>query len=112
LRYGQLAVNAGVHGTGLGAPRLMDALLRTAQAAETVGAWALLVHAKDEGAKAFYGHFTFEADQTDNSHCMPAPRFSSSSAVPHRSFNSSSRLAGTSAGTVTVQLNIHNQDEK
>jgi hypothetical protein len=39
---------------------LKDAILRVLGAAEGVGIRALLVHAKDEGAKAFYQHFNFE----------------------------------------------------
>ena len=49
---------------------LEDALLRTAQAANTVGARALLVHAKDDAAKAFYEHFNFEASPSDPYHLL------------------------------------------
>ena len=49
----RLAVDASAHGQGSGAALLKDALMRTAQAAHTIGARALLVHTKD--AKAFYG---------------------------------------------------------
>jgi hypothetical protein len=34
-------------------------------AADTIGARALLVHAKDDGARAFYEHFTLEASPSD-----------------------------------------------
>jgi hypothetical protein len=47
-----------------------DALLRTAQAAETIGARALLVHAKDGEARAFYEHFTFQVSPSDPYHLM------------------------------------------
>jgi hypothetical protein len=47
---------------------LKDALLRTATAAATIGARALLVHAKDEQAKSFYEHFGFEPSPTDPLH--------------------------------------------
>ncbi len=60
----RLAVDASIHGKGVGS-LLKDALLRTAQAAETIGARALLVHAKDDEARAFYEHFTFEASPSD-----------------------------------------------
>jgi len=66
----RLAVEAAVHGQGLGAALLKDALLRTAQAADTVGARSLVVHAKDDTAKAFYEHFNFEASPTDPYHLL------------------------------------------
>lgn len=66
----RLAVDVSVHGKGLGAALLKDALLRTAQAADTIGARALLVHAKDDSAKAFYEHFTFEASPSDPYHLL------------------------------------------
>jgi GNAT superfamily N-acetyltransferase len=66
----RLAVDVSVHGRGLGAALLKDALRRTAQAAETIGARALLVHAKDDNAKAFYEHFTFEPSPSDPYHLL------------------------------------------
>ena len=71
----RLAVDASVHGKGLGSALLKDALLRTAQAADTIGARALLVHAKDDTAKddtakAFYEHFTFQASPSDPYHLL------------------------------------------
>jgi hypothetical protein len=45
-------------------------LLRTAQAAETIDARALLVHAKDDEARAFYEHFNFEASPSDLYHLL------------------------------------------
>jgi GNAT superfamily N-acetyltransferase len=66
----RLAVDGSVHGKGLGAALLKDALLRTAQAADTIGARALLVHAKDDDAKAFYEHFEFEPSPSDPYHLV------------------------------------------
>jgi GNAT superfamily N-acetyltransferase len=66
----RLAVDASAHGKGLGAALLKDALLRTAQAADTIGARALLVHAKDDSAKAFYEHFAFEPSPSDPYHLL------------------------------------------
>ncbi len=66
----RLAVDASVHGKGLGSALLKDALLRTAQAADAIGARALLVHAKDDSAKAFYEHFAFEASPSDPYHLL------------------------------------------
>jgi len=57
----RLAVDSTKQGQGLGSALLKDAILRTLAAAETVGVRALLVHAKDAAAKAFYEHYDFEA---------------------------------------------------
>lgn len=51
---GRLAVHEQWGGMGIGSGLLKDALLRCAQAAEIVGGRALLCHAIDENAKAFY----------------------------------------------------------
>ncbi len=56
----RLAVDKGEQGTGLGKALLKDALGRIAQAADIVGARAVLVHAIDGPAKKFYQHFDFE----------------------------------------------------
>ncbi len=66
----RLAVYISTHGKGLGGALLKDALLRTAQAADTIGARALLVHAKDDRAKAFYEHFCFEPSPSDPYHLL------------------------------------------
>jgi len=56
----RLAVDKDEKGTGLGKALLKDALTRIAQAADIVGARAVLVHAIDEEARSFYEHFDFE----------------------------------------------------
>jgi GNAT superfamily N-acetyltransferase len=56
----RLAVDKDERGTGLGKALLKDALRRIAQAADIVGARAVLVHAIDQQAKKFYEHFDFE----------------------------------------------------
>jgi GNAT superfamily N-acetyltransferase len=66
----RLAVDMSLHGKGIGSALLKDALIRTAQAADTIGARALLVHAKDEAAKAFYEHFNFEPSASDPYHLL------------------------------------------
>ncbi len=64
----RLAVDTGERGQGLGAGLLKDALLRTVQAAEIAGLRAMLVHAKDDDAKAFYQKFGFEPSPIDAYH--------------------------------------------
>lgn len=66
----RLAVDRSVQRQGLGAALLKDALVRTAGAAATVGARALLVHAKDSDAKAFYESFDFEPSPSDPCHLL------------------------------------------
>src|SRR5258708_3013416 len=56
----RLAVDKSEQGSGLGKALLKDALARIAQAADIVGARAVLVHAIDEAARKFYEHFDFE----------------------------------------------------
>ena len=56
----RLAVDKDEKGTGLGKALLKDALTRIVQAADIVGARAVLVHAIDEEARSFYEHFDFE----------------------------------------------------
>jgi GNAT superfamily N-acetyltransferase len=67
---GRLAVDRGQKGKGLGRALLLDALMRTAQAADTIGIRAMLVHAIDEEAKRFYLHFNFEVAPVDPMHLM------------------------------------------
>jgi GNAT superfamily N-acetyltransferase len=64
----RLAVDTTVRGSGLGKGLLRDALLRIAQAADSIGGRAVLVHAKHDRAKAFYEHFGFEPSPIDSFH--------------------------------------------
>jgi GNAT superfamily N-acetyltransferase len=66
----RLAVDASLQGKGIGPALLKDALVRTAKAADTIGARALLVHAQDDNAKGFYEHFTFEPSPSDPYHLL------------------------------------------
>ncbi len=66
----RLAVDVTVQGHGLGAFLLADAMGRSLAAAESIGVRALLVHAKDESARAFYERFGFVASPTDPLHLM------------------------------------------
>jgi GNAT superfamily N-acetyltransferase len=61
----RLAVDRTVQGHGLAAWLLRDAMLRTLSAADAVGIRVLLVHAIDDGARAFYERHGFEASPTD-----------------------------------------------
>jgi GNAT superfamily N-acetyltransferase len=51
---GRLAVDSAWTGRGIGSGLLKDAVLRSMQAAELIGVRALLCHALDQEAKAFY----------------------------------------------------------
>jgi len=57
----RLAVDHREQGQGLGAALLKDALLRAYAGAEIIGGRALLVHAIDEDALAFYRKYGFES---------------------------------------------------
>ena len=60
----RLAVDRQYSGLGLGAALLRDALLRSFQLSKSVGARAVLIHARDEAARTFYEH---------NADCFPSP---------------------------------------
>ena len=64
----RLAADRTEHGRGLGRALLKNALIRTAEAAEIAGIRALLVHAKNDEARAWYGALEFEPSPTDPSH--------------------------------------------
>jgi len=66
----RLAVDLEVQGHGLGAFLLADAMRRSLAASEAIGVRALLVHAKDEKARAFHERFGFVASPTDPLHLM------------------------------------------
>jgi GNAT superfamily N-acetyltransferase len=59
VRMGRLAVDESVRGLGLGGALLADALARVAHS--EIGAYALIVDAKDDAAVAFYRHHGFAA---------------------------------------------------
>jgi predicted N-acetyltransferase YhbS len=64
----RLAVATSHQGQSIGAGLLRDAVLRTLQAADIAGIRALVVHAKDDGARRFYEHFDFAPSPTDPLH--------------------------------------------
>lgn len=55
----RLAVDVSEKGKGLGRGLLNDAVLRAYQASNLVGSRAIVTHAKDDSAKAFYVKFHF-----------------------------------------------------
>ena len=61
---GRLAVDDAWSGLGVGGGLLKDAVLRSLRAAELIGACALLCHAIDADAKAFYARHGFVESPT------------------------------------------------
>ena len=61
----RLAVDKGERGSGLGKRLLVDALSRCMEAADAIGARAILVHAIDDEAAAFYKKFGFDPSPLD-----------------------------------------------
>lgn len=62
----RLAIDASAQGHGLGPALLKCALRQAADAADLIGARAVLVHAIDEQAGAFYEYFDFKKSPVDN----------------------------------------------
>ena len=62
---GRLAVDVSEQGNGLGRALLRDAVLRVAAAAREVGVVAMLVHALNDRAKAFYVAAGFDPSPVD-----------------------------------------------
>jgi GNAT superfamily N-acetyltransferase len=68
LVLARLAVHSEWQGRGIGAGLLLDALGRTLQASDIIGARALAVHAKDDSAASFCRYFGFMLSPTDKRH--------------------------------------------
>jgi GNAT superfamily N-acetyltransferase len=66
----RLAVDTTVAGRGIGAWLLRDAMTRTLAAADTIAVRAMLVHATDDTARAFYLRHGLEPSPTDPLHLM------------------------------------------
>ena len=67
----RLGVDLGAQGQNLGMALVKDAMIRAHQAAETVGARALLIHAESATARDFYMHLAeFEPSPTDPLHLV------------------------------------------
>jgi len=65
MLLGRLAVDRTLHGQGVGAALLKDAVLRTAQVADQAGVRGLLVHALSSDAKRFYAKWGFVESPTE-----------------------------------------------
>lgn len=68
--FGRLAVDTRFQGRGIGEALLVEALARSAAAAEAIGARVVLVNAVNECAKAFYTRYGFEPSPTDPLHLI------------------------------------------
>ena len=66
----RLAVDRSLQGQGYGRALIADAAIRTLQAADLVGARAMLVHAQDARAAGFYELLGFTRSPTDALHLM------------------------------------------
>jgi GNAT superfamily N-acetyltransferase len=66
----RLAVDRSLQGHGYGRALLADAAARTLQAAELIGARAMLVHAPHDGAARFCERLGFTGSPTDPLHLM------------------------------------------
>jgi GNAT superfamily N-acetyltransferase len=64
----RLAVERSEQGAGLGEALLKDAIKRHLQAQSIIGSRALVAHAKDERAAAFYARYGFQPSPTDPLH--------------------------------------------
>jgi GNAT superfamily N-acetyltransferase len=61
----RLAVDQRHKGKGLGAALLKHFMLKALEVAGSVGVRVLLIHAKDEAAQGFYGHYGFVESPLD-----------------------------------------------
>jgi GNAT superfamily N-acetyltransferase len=66
----RLALDRSWQGQGYGRALVADAAIRTLQAAELVGARAMLVHARDQAAAAFYERLGSSPSPTDPLHLI------------------------------------------
>ena len=66
----RLAVDTGEQGHHLGEWMLLEALAWAGQAADTIDARVVLVHAKNEGARSFYEHYGLLRSPISSLHLM------------------------------------------
>ena len=65
ILLGRLATDQRFQGQGIGASLLADALERSYRASQEIGAWAVVVQAKNDQAEGFYRKHEFVSSQTD-----------------------------------------------
>jgi predicted N-acetyltransferase YhbS len=70
ILLGRLAVDSDHQGNQIGRSLLQDALLKSATAADSIGARAVIVHAISDRAVHFYERFGFEPSPTDPHHLI------------------------------------------
>jgi predicted N-acetyltransferase YhbS len=70
ILIGRLAVDSDHQGSQLGRSLTQDALLKSATAADSIGARAVIVHAISDRAVHFYERFGFEPSPTDPRHLI------------------------------------------
>ena len=70
ILIGRLAVDRKEQGRGLGAHLLRDAIAKSVEAGELIGARAILLHAMNDNPRSFYLHFNFEPSPTDDYHLI------------------------------------------
>lgn len=70
ILIGRLAVDGDHQGNQVGRSLLQDALLKSATAAGSIGARAVIVHAISDRAVRFYERFGFEPSPTDPRHLI------------------------------------------
>jgi GNAT superfamily N-acetyltransferase len=66
----RFAVDRSSQGAGVGRSLLQDVLVRCLDAAQTIGARVLLVHAKTDTARSWYEQYGFEQSPSDPLHLM------------------------------------------
>lgn len=66
----RLAVDTRVQGNRVGESLLLDFLGRSLEASRAIGGVAVLVHALDDDARAFYEKYDFERSPTNEYHLM------------------------------------------
>ena len=66
----RLAVDRNHQHVGVGRSLLQDAVLRSVQAADSIGVRAMLIHAKHDSARAWYEQYGFERSPTDPLHLI------------------------------------------
>ncbi len=70
ILIGRMAVDTAERVRGIGRELLIEALVKSAHAADAIGARVVLTHTINEHARAFYLRYGFEPSPTDPLHLM------------------------------------------